>query len=59
MRKLFFVIPEFRGIITGGTLYDLQLGIALKENFIYQNNILINQHDSDIKISLKLKNEED
>jgi len=55
MRKLFFVIPEFRGIITGGTLYDLQLGIALKENFIYQNNILINQQDSDIKISLKLK----
>ena len=50
MKKIYFIIPYFENIKTGGTLYDLNVSIYLKNNFIYIIKKMVNHKISIIKL---------
>ena len=56
MKRLFFIFPEFKDTITGGTYYDEEVSRYLKKLHVSLTKIIVSECISSIKLSCLLKN---
>jgi len=56
MKKLFFIFPEFKDTITGGTFYDQEVSRYLKLLHVPLKKIIVSECISSIKLSFLIKN---
>ncbi len=56
MKRLFFIFPEFKDTITGGTFYDQEVSRYLKKLHVPLTKIIVSERISSIKLSHILKN---
>ena len=56
MKKIFFIFPEFKGAITGGTFYDYKVSFYLKKIHVPIKNIIVSDSINRIKLSSLINN---
>tara|TARA_B100001769_G_scaffold250868_1_gene224124 strand:- start:413 stop:1399 length:987 start_codon:yes stop_codon:yes gene_type:complete len=56
MKRLFFIFPQFKDTITGGTYYDHEVSRYLKKLHVPLKKIMVSECISSIKLSCLLKN---
>tara|TARA_B100001093_G_C26751363_1_gene981299 strand:+ start:201 stop:1187 length:987 start_codon:yes stop_codon:yes gene_type:complete len=56
MKKIFFIFPEFKDTITGGTLYDQEASKYLKKIHVPTKNIIVSNSIDRIKLSCLVNN---
>ena len=56
MKKIFFIFPEFKNTITGGTLYDLETIRYLKKIHVPIKKIIVPSSINRMKLSCLINN---